>query len=166
MSHSRKCGCCRPFGGRNGDYGKTFTTREELRDYLKGLSTYGRFLRFAMDFRKKEGYSVCFKEITLQDQTYISISLKDACEFMSRKDYIDNWQSEMHETFCFWDFNEWRDILEKTGFRVLPYSHAYTNEWIVENRFKGKVELFEESPNGVVELSYPVTNMILVAEKQ
>jgi hypothetical protein len=152
--------------GRNDEYGKTFTTREELRDYLKGLSTYGRFLRFATDFRKKEGYSLSFKEVTLQDQTYINISLRDACEFISRKDYIDNWQSEMHETFCFWDFNEWRDILEKTGFRVLPYSHAYTNEWIVENRFKGKVELFEEAPNGVVELSYPVTNMILVAEKQ
>jgi len=154
------------FDGRNDDYGKTFTTREDLRDYLKGLSTYGRFLRFEMDFRKKESYSLSFKEVTLQDQTYISISLKDACEFMSRKDYIDNWQSEMHETFCFWDFNEWRDILEQTGFKVLPDSHAYTNDWIVENRLKGKVALFEETPNGVIELSYPVTNMILVAEKQ
>jgi hypothetical protein len=154
------------FDGRNDDYSTAFTTREDLRDYLKGLSTYGRFLRFAMDFRKKEGYSLYFKEVTLLNKTYIKISLRDACEFISRKDYIDNWQSEMHETFCFWDFNEWTDILEQTGFKVLPDSHAYTNEWIVENRLKGKVELFEETPNGVIELSYPVTNMILVAEKQ
>jgi hypothetical protein len=154
------------FDGRNDDYDKTFTTREDLRDYLKGLSTYGSFLRFATDFRKKEGYAVSFKEVTHHDQRYIEISLKDACEFMSRKDYIDNWQSEMHETFCFWDFNEWRKILEQTGFKVLPDSHAYTNEWIVENRLKGKVELLEETAYGVIELPYPVTNMILVAEKQ
>lgn len=152
--------------GRNDDYDKSFKTREDLRDYLKGLSTYGRFLRFAIDFRKKEGYSVRFNEVTLVDQTYISISLKDACEFMSRKDYIDNWQSEMHETFCFWDFKEWTDVLEKTGFRILPDSHPYTNEWIVKNRLKGKVDLFEQVSDGVVELPYPVTNMILIAGKQ
>jgi SAM-dependent methyltransferase len=154
------------FDGRNNDYDKSLDTREQLRDYLKGLSTYGRFLRFAMDFRKKEGYSVSYKEVTLHDQTYVSLSLKDACEFMSRKDYIDNWQSEMHETFCFWDFNQWTAVLEETGFKVLPSSHAYTNEWIVENRLKGKVDLFIETGDGVAELPYPVTNMILVAEKQ
>lgn len=153
------------FDGRSEDYDKTFTTREELRDYLKGLSTYGRFLRFAIDFRKKEGYTISFKEVTLQDQNYIQISLKDACEFMSRKDYVDNWQSEMHETFCFWDVKEWTDVLEQTGFKVLQDSHAYTNEWIVQNRLKGKVELFEEKMNGVLQLPYPVTNMILLAEK-
>lgn len=154
------------FDGRNDDYGKEFTIREDLRDYLKGLSTYGRFRRFAIDFRKKEGYTVSFEDVTLGDQHYIRLSLRDACEFMSRKDYIDNWQSEMHETFCFWDFAEWSGVLEQTGFRVLPQSHAYTNEWIVENRLKGKVELFMETTDGVSELSYPVTNMILVAEKQ
>jgi hypothetical protein len=154
------------FDGRNDDYDRSFKTREELRDYLKGLSTYGRFLRFAKDFRKKEGYSVSFKEVALHDQRYISISLKDACEFMSRKDYVDNWQSEMHETFCFWDFTEWITVLEQTGFKVLPESRAYTNEWIVQHRFKDKVELYMETTDGLSELAYPVTNMILVAEKQ
>lgn len=56
--------------------------------------------------------------------------------------------------------------IEQTGFKVLPDSHAYTNEWIVKNRLWGKVELFEETSGDMIQLAYPVTNMILVAEKQ
>jgi hypothetical protein len=152
--------------GRNDDYHESFGVREELRDYLKGLSTYGRFLRFAADFRANEGFRLSFKEITITDESYVEISLKDACEFMSRKDYIDNWQSEMHETFCFCNFKEWKQHLEESGFVVLPESKAYSNDWIVENRFKNKVELFEMTPSGLKRIDYPVTNMILLAEKR
>ncbi|MFZ6013606.1 MAG: transferase [Bacteroidota bacterium] len=154
------------FDGRNDDFDKTFEQREELKEYLHGLSTYGRFLRFAQDFRKKEGYKLHYKKITIHDAEYIEIKLKDACEFMSRKDYIDNWQSEMHETFCFWDFNEWKQNLELAGFTIAPDSKAYTNEWIVTHRLKDKVELFENNGNGLTKLEYPVTNMILLGEKR
>jgi hypothetical protein len=150
--------------GRNDDYDKSFSLREELKEYLKGLSTFGRFLRFAQDFRKKEGYTLVFKERIIEGSEYVEIRLKDACEFMSRKDYIDNWQSEMHETFCFWNFNEWKQNLELAGFSISPESKAYTNEWIVENRLKGKVELFEHI--NLQRIPYPVTNMILLAEKK
>jgi hypothetical protein len=152
--------------GRNDDYDKDFKTREELRDYLQGLSTLGRFLRFVRDFRKHEGYKIIYTDIIIQDQRYVEISLRDACEFMSRKDYIDNWQSEMHETFCFWSFNEWKQNLQAAGFTILPESNAYTNPWIVENRLKGKVELFEKTDSGLSQINYPVTNMILLAEKR
>lgn len=83
---------------------------------------------------------------------------------MSRKDYVDNWESEMHETFCFWDFEEWKSHLQKIGFRISPESNAYVNEWIVKNRLEGKVELFsdESSP---AKLEYPVSGMILIAQK-
>lgn len=151
--------------GRNADYDRDFTDRQKLRDYLSGLSTYGRFLRFAMDFRKAEGYTLSYALLTIDDEEYIELTLKDACEFMSRKDYIDNWQSEMHETFCFWDFNEWTSTLEQAGFKISTGSRAYTNEWIVENRLKGKVELFDMDADGLAPMNYPVTNMILLAEK-
>lgn len=151
--------------GRNNDYDQELTTRETLRDYLKGLSTYGRFLRFAMDFRKAEHYRLSYRLAVIDDEEYIELTLRDACEFMSRKDYIDNWQSEMHETFCFWDFDEWKVVLEETGFRVLPESRAYTNEWIVDNRLKGRVELFELGKRGLTQINYPVTNMVLLSEK-
>lgn len=85
---------------------------------------------------------------------------------MSKKDYIDNWQSEMHETFCFWSFKDWKTILEKEGFRLAEGSKAYANPWIVNNRYKGKVDLFRKSEAGTLtQMDYPVTNMLIVAEK-
>ena len=152
--------------GRNDDYTKIFSTREQLRDYLKGLSTYGRFLRFATDFRKTEGYVVAFTVVTRHNENFIRLTLRDACEFMSRKDYIDNWQSEMHETFTFWSIDECKAELEKVGFVIAPETQAYTNTWIVDNRLKGKVELYIEANGKLEALPYPVTNMILIAEKR
>jgi hypothetical protein len=60
--------------GRNDDYEKNFAQRSELKEYLKDLSTYGRFLRFAEDFRKKEGYQFKFKEQSIDDSLYIELS--------------------------------------------------------------------------------------------
>jgi hypothetical protein len=151
--------------GRNDDFEKTFTTREELASYLTGLSTYGRFLRFVRDFRKHEGYQLKFEKVELNGSHYFKLALKDACEFMSRKDYTENWQSEMHETFCFWDFDEWKQNLQQAGFRVSEKSNVYTNEWIVRNRYLGKVDLFEDTTQHN-KLDYPVTNMIVLAVKQ
>jgi hypothetical protein len=85
---------------------------------------------------------------------------------MSRKDSLDNWESEMHETFCFWDFNEWKNNLEAAGFIVSPESRAYTNTWIVENRLKGKVELFIHDNGQLTRFEYPVSHMILLGEKK
>jgi hypothetical protein len=152
--------------GRNTDYDKTHSTREALRYYLKGLSTYGRFLRFANDFRRKEGYHLTYTEVKIDRTNFIQLKLSDACEFMSRKDYLDNWESEMHETFCFWDFNEWKKNLEAAGFTISPESKAYTNTWIVENRLKGKAELFSYQNNVLMPLDYPVSHMILLGEKK
>lgn len=149
--------------GRTEDYEKTFQTREQLAEYLRGLSTSARFRRFAIDFRKKEGYHLMFVEENHEGSTYIELKLSDACEFMSRKDYVDNWESEMHETFCFWDFKEWTAHLEETGFRIANHSKAYVNQWIVNNRLTGKVSLHE--PQTATRLPYPVTNMIIEAVK-
>ncbi|GHN00591.1 hypothetical protein WSM22_20800 [Cytophagales bacterium WSM2-2] len=150
--------------GRNEDFEKTFKTREELSEYLKDLSTYGRFLRFSTDFRKKEGYQLKYEFVSLNGGEYVRLALKDACEFMSRKDYIDNWESEMHETFCFWDYAEWKNHLEEAGFTLSEKSNAYTNNWIVKNRLEGKVELFNDT-SAPVKMDYPVTGMIIIAQK-
>lgn len=151
--------------GRNDDFEKKFSEREELALYLTGLSTKARFLRFVKDFRKKEGYTLDWKWTTINNEQYVRLKLKDACEFMSRKDYVDNWESEMHETFCFWDFDEWKQHLIDVGFTIDERSSAYTNNWIVENRWKGKVELFSNEDN-LKPLDYPLTNMLNVAVKK
>jgi hypothetical protein len=153
--------------GLNINPNQEFESKTDLTNHLKSLSTYYRFIRFANDFRKSEGYCVNYNSIETKEGTLLELSLQDACEFMSKKDYIENWQSEMHETFCYWDINEWKNELEKQGFQIHPESHSYTNEWIVDNRFKGKVELFEKTQNNNYKLmDYPVTNAIIVAQKR
>ena len=91
--------------------------------------------------------------------------MQDACEFISKKDYTDNWQSEMCETFCFWSFREWTQAVERAGFTVHPASYPFTNPWIVENRYKGRVKLFRKVNGALEPREYPVTNMVLIAEK-
>ena len=144
---------------------KDFTNRQALASYLQSLSTYARFYWFVAGFRKEKGYKVQFEEVRIDGVAYFSISLKDAAEYMSRKDYFDNWESELHETFCFWDFNEWKQQLEATGFKIHPDSKAYTNPWIVENRLKGKAELFTMENGRLVGEDYPVTTMLVVGIK-
>lgn len=152
--------------GRNDDFDQAFTDRESLASYLKGLSTYAKFLRFTRDFRKKESYELSYSLHEKNGESFVVLKLSDACEFMSRKDYNDNWESEMHETFTFWSFSEWKQHLEDAGFAVLPESAAYTNDWIVKNRFEGKLTLFVEADGQLQPLPYPVTNMMLLAEKR
>ena len=152
--------------GNNQEVDSEFTDRHQLSEYLQSLSTYSRFLRFAKDFRNKEGYQLKYERISLGNQDYIKLSLKDATEYLSRKDYTDNWQSEMHETFCFWDFEEWKNHLREVGFLIHPDSKAFANEWIINNRWKGKASLFTLQNNTLVPHPYPETTMFLIGVKE
>jgi trans-aconitate methyltransferase len=150
--------------GRNDDYDRAFGkhARAESREYLKGLSTFARFLRFAQDFRHDEGYRLPYTTEALGGETYVRLTLRDAAEFLSKKDYVDNWRSEMHETFCFWDLGEWKRALQRAGFVVHAGSRTFANPWIVKNRYEGKVKLLRRD---MTPLDYPATTVLLVAEK-
>jgi hypothetical protein len=152
--------------GSNDSFHSTFSDRTALSHYLLGLSTYSRFKRFAQDFRKKEGDIFLFEEVTIQGRSYIKTSLQNATEFLTKKDYTDNWESEMHETFCFWSFRDWKDHMEAVGFTLDPSSNAFTNEWIAEHRWKDKASIFKLENNQLVPQKYPVTTMFLIAIKQ
>lgn len=141
---------------------------EDLAQHLRGLSTYARFLRFARDFRAE----VAFTELELAGEAYIRLSLQDAAEFMSKKDYVENWRSEMHEQFAFWDFVEWKAALAEAGFRVVEDPNApnrgsriYTSAWIAGNRWQGRVALFRQRAGELQPLPFPPTNIVLVGEK-
>lgn len=151
--------------GINDLFAKECTDRHALSAYLESLSTYARFHCFARDFRRKEGYQVKFEEVSINNNIYIKLSLKDAAEFLSRKDYTDNWQSEMHETFCYWDFDEWKEQLQSVGFKIHADSKAFTNPWIVENRWQGKSSLFTWNGTELIPEEYPATTMFLVGIK-
>lgn len=152
--------------GSNENIFAGFIDRHQLSSHLQSLSTYARFIRFSKDFRAQEGYHLPYNEVMLDDKNYIRLKLSDAAEFLSRKDYTDNWESEMHETFCFWDFEEWKKNLSHAGFIIHPSSSAFRNEWITENRWKGKAELFEQIKDSLIPFEYPVTTMILIGVKK
>ncbi|MBI4347696.1 MAG: methyltransferase domain-containing protein [Elusimicrobia bacterium] len=138
--------------------------RDAQRKYLERLSTYGRFLRFARQFRRQEGYRLRYA-LDRRRPGYVRLALRDACEFLSKKDYTDNWDSELHETFCFWSFSDWRAAARRAGFRVHPASHAFTNPWIVKRRYEGKARLYAEEGGRLAPLPWPPTNMVLALER-
>jgi hypothetical protein len=151
--------------GINTSYDQQLADQNELKLYLEKLSTFSRFLRFANDFRKVERDQIIYEIVRIDNLDYISLRLEDACEFILSKDYTDNWRSEMHERFCFWSFNDWKEQLMKAGFEIGPGSGAYTNPWIEENRIAGKVELFKKVDGYLKKLSAPPTNMLIVGKK-
>jgi SAM-dependent methyltransferase len=136
--------------------------------WLEHLSTRSRFLLFARDFvGTKDPFA--FEEVQQGDHPLFRMTLRQAAEFLSKKDYADNWTSEMNEEFCFWSFPQWKRVLGEIGFEVLETSNdagagsrAYVNPWIVQHRYDAHVKLFDAAG---AELPWPPTNMVLIAEK-
>jgi hypothetical protein len=150
-----------------------------LSEHLQHLSTLARFKRFACDFlpdRRREAGSgnaaFPYREVVVQGDRYVVLTLRHAVEFMTKMDYVDNWASEMHEEFAFWSFSEWKAALVKAGFRVMENPNAaqegsriYTSHWIAENRWQGKVALYRKVHGRLQALPYPPTNIVLVGQK-
>jgi hypothetical protein len=164
---------CDAADGSNADIQKTCASSAALAQHVGGLSTWARFQRFAVDFladQRKNGErpadsAIRFTEVEHDGKRFYRLRLRDAMEFLLKKDYADNWNSELNEEFCFWSFSRWKQAIAEAGFRVVEgagMSRAYTSEWIVKHRFEGKVELLGEDGS---RLEWPVTNMVLVGEK-
>lgn len=143
-------------------------------ELLKALSTRSRFRLFLEDFlrdlrgsgRRSQGTRVVCRETP----DGFVLPLRSAAEFLSKKDFTDNWSSEMNEEFCFWSYSRWREVLREVGFNVLEEgaqgksaSRVYANPWIVDNRYRNQAQLF--APDSGQQIDYPPTNMVLVAEK-
>ena len=140
---------------------------------MRRLSTHSRFLVFARDFlparRATPAAAFTFQASQRGESRGFLLSLRAAAEFLSKKDYLDNWRSELNEEFCFWGFSQWKAALSETGFRIVENpnqpeqsSRVYTNPWIAQNRFEAHVRIFAV---GGALLPWPPTNMVLVAEK-
>lgn len=130
---------------------------------VAALSTEARFYRFVEDFRP---YSIQYKKRRLNGQTYIELSYRDAYEFIAKMTYTDNWKSELHETFGFYSFSQWKALLAKYGFRIIEGSRTWQSPYIIKNMYQPRAELFTHSNGTLQPLDYPPTNMILVGEKQ
>ena len=166
--------------GNDDDVFATFGDSQAMAQHLAGISTYGRFKRFARDFLSAgEGqptadgrFAFPFREVAVDGDRFVVLSMRHAVEFMTKMDYVDNWASEMHEEFAFWSFSEWKAALAGAGFHILENPNApafgsrvYTSDWILKNRWQGRVDLFHELNGRLQPLAFPPTNIVLVGEK-
>ncbi len=137
----------------------------ELPQFLKTLSTYSRFKRFAKDFRAEEGDQISHHTETINDIEYTVLRHADLCDFLAKKDYLQSWHSEMHERFCFWSYSDWVAALEAVGFVIAEGSEAKQNTWLIENRFAPAAKVYAMNESVLSELSQPVTNVLVIAQK-
>lgn len=123
---------------------------------LLDTGTKERFQKFAEEFKRGQGAA---HERISPEEVRLSVHL--ANEFLCKKDYIRNWHIEVHEEFGPLTADGYRQALERAGLTPIEI-RAYVNPWIAENRYRGTVELFDDSGQA---LPWPATNVVAVGEK-
>ncbi len=93
--------------------------------------------------------------------TSARLSLRHATEFLLRKDYRTDWESEAKEEYAYFTQAEFEACLASLGMRVLA-STPIVNPWIVQHRFEGRVRI--STPDGQA-VPWPATNTLVVGEK-
>ncbi len=91
------------------------------------------------------------------------LTLREAMEFLTRKDYVDNWLSESHERFCDLTGPRWAELLTAAGFEVEPGSGAWRNEWVVAHAFAPVAALHDATTGEPVD--WPDTHVLTVARR-
>ena len=85
----------------------------------------------------------------------------DANEFLCKKDYLKNWDIEIHEEYGAFTVDEWRAALARNFFRVLTIS-SYVNAWIQQHRYQDRVRVTELDGTAF----WPATNAVIIGERQ
>lgn len=124
------------------------------------LSTRARFFRFARAFRENAHVPFEYDERT---DGGIVLRLADAMDFLTRKDYVDNWLSETHEQFCGLRFDDWAEVVRAAGFTVDPASKPWRNDWIIDNRIAPVASLTDPADGAAV--PWPDTHLLLIARR-
>lgn len=138
---------------------------EDLPAFLGSLSTKARFRRFIRDFRAAEDDTISASFEAIDGQEYAVLRYGDLCDFLAKKDYLNSWTSEMHERFCFWDYEDWTSALISAGFIMGDGSRRIQNDWLIQNRFAPAGQVFERHDGTLQPVEPPVTNMLLLAYK-
>ncbi|GIF20131.1 SAM-dependent methyltransferase [Actinoplanes tereljensis] len=127
----------------------------EVRAYVESLSTRARLDQFTADF----AFPCEFEPV---GESAVRIELGAAMDFLTRKDYVDNWLSETHEQFCGLSFPDWRDLLTEVGFELDPASTPIRNDWVIENRIAPVASLTDLDGHPV---DWPSTHLLTVARR-
>ncbi|MBI1214310.1 MAG: methyltransferase domain-containing protein, partial [Alphaproteobacteria bacterium] len=86
---------------------------------------------------------------------------KWALEFVHRKNYRSNWQSELKEEYTFFTYQDYRREFARLGMRMV-FSAPHWNQWVVQNCFKGRFQMYNQD---YTPMSAPATNYFIVAQK-
>lgn len=128
---------------------------------LLDAPTAARFDRFAREF--KHGRGVPFSPAPARDGAVavVQLSAQHANEFLCKKDYVENWDVEVHEEYCTLTAAEWEAALARAGLAVRAVQ-TYVNPWIRQHRYDGRVQVTELDGTAF----WPPTNVIVVGEKR
>lgn len=136
----------------------------DLEALLPRLSPLEGFVQFAHDWHGDAQWRLIPSDESGLPTPMVETTLRTAMEWLSKKDYPDNWLSEMHESFCFWDERDWRTVVEAAGFELAPGSGATTNPWLVEHRFASTATLHPAGEPGSV-MAWPHTHVLLACRR-
>jgi hypothetical protein len=127
--------------------------------------TEDRFRKFAVQFKGKSAKpGVTFAERERDGQRWFVVSLHDANEFLSKKDYLKNWGIEVNEEFGVFNLEAWKRELEAAGYLVVE-ARSYLNPWILTNRYQDRVWLHADGGDQPGDLlQFPDTTAVIVGE--
>jgi hypothetical protein len=89
------------------------------------------------------------------------LGLRAAAEFVLRKDYRADWETEILEEYTYLTQTHFEEAFRARGLRIVT-SRPLWNPWIVQNRFEGKFHLSDSGGNPI---PFPPTNYLIVGEK-
>ncbi|NDC36657.1 MAG: class I SAM-dependent methyltransferase [Proteobacteria bacterium] len=128
------------------------------------LSTASLFKEFAQHFRCAAfPHGGIPQEISSESATHTTFrtSMRLAAEFLLRKDYRENWNTELLEEYLYFSQAEFERALSSRGLRIVLSKPLY-NPWIIRNRLEGK---FSWTDLDGAELPMLPTNYIIIGEK-
>jgi SAM-dependent methyltransferase len=129
------------------------------------LSTAALFERFAGTFRSSQhrtgGVPFTRVRASRAGRAGFELTLRDATEFILRKDYRADWDAELLEEYTYYSQAQFEQSLRAHGLRLLA-SVPIHNPWIVEHRYRGKIALTDLEGRA---LPFPPTNYFVVGEK-
>jgi SAM-dependent methyltransferase len=129
------------------------------------LSTAALFEVFAREWRSSVNPRgpVPFETLKSSREGFVRfrVTLRVAAEFVLRKDYRADWDTEVLEEYTYLSQAQFEAAFRARGLRVVT-SRPLWNPWIVRNRFEKKFYLsdLDDRP-----LPFPPTNYLIVGEK-
>src|SRR5581483_3192582 len=133
-------------------------------DDVRSCSTAALFVRFASEFRKlASGPGFPYREIDSARPGFrrFAVSRKLAAEFVLRKDYRADWETEVLEEYTYFTQSEFEQLFLRLGMRIVASTPLW-NPWIVRHRYEGKFTITDASGR---ELEPPPTNYLIAGER-